>query len=238
MIVFTKLKGRVIALKNDRKSLIILLLHLLLAACHLSFNLFSDIQYHAELRAAGCITIALLTFFFDRRGMAVGFVLYASSLIYINTFYNYGTIFFLLIAYGAYPKIKWPALVIYAINVFISFSLKKLIPIAILIHFIYLGLFLLITILIYKVKPSRTLNLKEDERYILNELMDGKLQKEIDRYSQQTITAKLKNAKERNMCESTTELLTVYALECGIKIGKCGKPCKKDCPKRETCCMD
>ena len=225
-------------LKNDRKLLIILLLHLLLAACHLSFNLFSDIQYHADLRAAGCITIALLIFFFGRQGMAYGFVLYACSLIYINTFYNYGTIFFLLIAYGAYPKIRWPALIIYSINVFISFSLKQLIPIAILIHFIYLGLFLLITISIYKVKPSRTLNLKEDERYILNQLMDGKLQKEIERYSQQTITAKLKNAKERNMCESTTELLTIYAIECGIKIGKCGKPCKKDCPKRETCCMD
>ena len=41
--------------------------------------------------------------------MSVGFVLYACSLIYINTFYNYGTIFFLLIAYGAYPKIKIPA---------------------------------------------------------------------------------------------------------------------------------
>ena len=237
MISFTKLKGRIKALKNDKKLLIILILHLLLAACHLSFNLFSDIQYHAELRAAGCITIAFLTLFFDRRGMSIGFVLYACSLIYINTFYNYGTIFFLLIAYGAFPKIKWPAMVLYAINVFISFSLKQLIPIAILIHFIYLGLFLLITISIYKVKPSRTLHLKEDEKYILNQLMDGKLQKEIEGYSQQTITAKLKNAKERNMCESTTELITVYSLECGIKIGKCGKPCKKNCPKRDTCCM-
>lgn len=200
-------------LKNDRKLLIILLLHLLLAACHLSFNLFSDIQYHAELRAAGCITIAILTFFFDRRGMSFGFVLYACSLIYINTFYNYGTIFFLLIAYGAYPKIKWPAMIVYTINVFISFSLKQLIPIAILIHFIYLGLFLLITLSIYKVKPSRTLNLKDDERYILDQLKVGKLQKEIEGYSQQTITAKLKNARERNMCESTTELLSKYTLE-------------------------
>ncbi len=119
MIIFSKLKGRFITLKNDKKLLIIILLHLLLAACHLTFNLFSDIQYHAELRAAGCIVIALLTFLFDRRGMSVGFVLYACSLIYINTFYNYGTIFFLLIAYGAYPKIRIPALVIYAINVFI-----------------------------------------------------------------------------------------------------------------------
>ena len=199
--------------KEDKHLLIILVLHLILAACHLTFNLFSDIQYHAEFRAAGCILIALFIFLFGRRGMSYAFLIYACSLIYLNTFYNYGTIFFLLIAYGAYPKIKWPAIIIYALNVFVSFSLKKLIPIAVLIHFIYLGLFVLITISIYKVKPSKTLKLKEDEIYILNELKAGKLQKEVERYSQQSVTAKLKNARERNMIETTSELLAIYSKE-------------------------
>ena len=72
--------------KEDKHLLIILVLHLILAACHLTFNLFSDIQYHAELRIIGCLTIAFLIFFFDRPGMALGFVLYACSIIYINTF--------------------------------------------------------------------------------------------------------------------------------------------------------
>ena len=233
-----KQKNIFTALRNDKMLVIIMLLHILLAACHLSFNLFSDFQYHAEFRAAGCLAIALLILLFGRRGMAFGFVLYACSLIYLNTFYNYGTIFFLLIAYGAYPRIKWTAVIVYTLNVFISFSLQKLIPISILIHFVYLGLFILITLSVYKVKPSKTLNLKEDERHILDQLMDGKLQKEIEGYSQQTITAKLKNAKERNMCESTTDLLTMYMIECGVKIGKCGKPCKKNCPKRDSCCIE
>ena len=209
----TKIKQHFLELKNDKKLIIILLLHLLLAACHLCFNLFSDIKYHAEFRAAGCITIAMLILFFGRRGMSFGFLIYACTLIYINTFYNYGTIFFLLIAYGAYPKIKWPAVIIYGINVFVSFSLKQLIPIAILIHFTYLGLFILITLSIYKVKAQKTLNLKKDEIYILNQLKEGKLQKEIEGFSQQTITAKLKNARERNMCETTSELLAQYTLE-------------------------
>ena len=112
--------------KEDNHLLIILVLHLILAACHLTFNLFSDIQYHAEFRATGCILIALFIFLFGRRGMSYGFLIYACTLIYLNMFYNYGTIFFLLIAYGAYPKIKWPAVIIYSINVFVSFSLKKL----------------------------------------------------------------------------------------------------------------
>ena len=208
-----KVQQHIIELKNDKKLIIIILLHLLLAACHLCFNLFSDIKYHAEFRAAGCITIAILILLFGRRGMSYGFLLYACTLIYINTFYNYGTIFFLLIAYGAYPRIKWPAVIIYGINVFVSFSFKQLIPIAILIHFIYLGLFLIITLEIYKVKAAKTLKLKDDEKYILDQLKEGKLQKEIGRWSQQSITAKLKNARERNMIETTSELLAQYTIE-------------------------
>ena len=214
--ILNKLKQRYNSLRSDKILGIILLLHLLLAACHFYQYFLSPIQYPAELRIAGCILIAILIFFFDRPGMAFGFIIYACSLIYVNTFYNYGTIFFLLIAFGAYPKIKWPATIIYGINVVVSFSLQRLLPISILIHGIYLILFLLITSLIYKVKPSNLLNLKEDERYILEQLKEGKLQKEIEGYSQQTITAKLKNARERNMCESTSELLAKYTLENNI----------------------
>ena len=213
MIIFTKLKERCISLKENKILLLILLLHLLLAGCHLYLLLKTDIQYHAELRIAGCLLIALLIFLFDRPGMAYGFLIYACTLIYINTFYNYGTVFFLLIASGAYPKIRWPAIVIYAINVFISFSLKFLIPICILIHVGYIVLFILITFLIYKVKPSKKLKLKDDEKDILSELAKGKLQKEIDLFSEQTITAKLKNARERNMCNSTGELVEKFKQE-------------------------
>ena len=238
MRFFNYFKKRFFSLKNNKSLLIIIALHFLLAACHLYMLYFSNIQYHAELRIIGCITIAIFILLFDRPGMAYGFVLYACAIIYINTFYNFGSIFFLLIAFGAYPKIRWPSVVLYTINVFISFSLQKLPPIATLIQLIYIGLFILITFYIYKVRTPKKLNLKDDECYILDQLMDGKLQKEIERYSQQSVTAKLKNAKERNMCESTNELITLYALECGIKIGKCGKPCKKNCPKREECCMN
>ena len=182
--------------KEEKQLLIILVLHLILAACHLTFNLFSDIQYHAEFRAAGCILIALFIFLFGRRGMSYAFLIYACSLIYLNTFYNYGTIFFLLIAYGAYPKIKWPAIIIYSLNVFVSFSLKKLIPIAVLIHFIYLGLFILITISIYKVKPSKTLKLKEDEiiDIEINDITINNNSVNISSYEQ------IKNENKRSCC--------------------------------------
>ena len=237
MRLFNYFKKRYFSLKNNIPLLLIILLHFLLAACHLYMLYFSNIKYHAELRIIGCLTIAFLIMLFDRPGMAYGFVIYACSLIYINTFYNYGSIFFLLIAFGAYPKIRWPSVVLYVLNVFISFSFQVLPAIATLIQLLYIGVFILITFYIYKVRSRKRLNLKEDEKYILNQLKDGKLQKEIKGYSEQTITAKLKNARERNMCETTTDLLIKYVAELGqeINIASCGKICNENCPKYNNC---
>ena len=92
----------------------------------------------------------------------------------------------------------------------------------------------------FKVNKPSTLNLTDDERKILDELLAGKMQKEIDLFSPQTITAKIKSARERNLCDTTPELLTMYSAEVGtkLKIGKCGKICKTSCPKRSDCCQD
>lgn len=239
MRLFNYFKKRYTSLKNNKSLLIIIALHLILAACHTYMYYFSEIQYHADLRIIGCLIIAFLILFFDRPGMAYGFVLYACAIIYINTFYNFGSIFFLLIAFGAYPKIRWSSVIIYTINVFISFSFQKLPPIATLIQLIYIVLFILITFYIYKVRSPKNLKLKlkEDEKYILNQLRAGKLQKEIEGYSEQSITAKLKSARERNMCDSTTDLLIKYAAELGkeINIAACGKICSENCPKFNNC---
>ena len=88
------------------------------------------------------------------------------------------------------------------------------------IHAIYLVLFYYCISYVFKVNPPTKLNLAEDEQMILNEMLAGKKQKEIDLYSQQTITAKLKTMRERNMCDSTSTLLARYAVEkeSGLKI--------------------
>ena len=205
-----KIKKHFIELGKDKFLLMILALHCFLAVCHFCHSYMSDIQYHGDLRFAGCLLIALLIVLFGRKGMAFGFVIYACSLIFVNTFYNYGSIFLMLISFGAYPKIRTPSIILYSICVVISFSLQKLLAFSVAIHFLYLILFWLCTKYVYKVNAPQTLNLKDDEVYILSELAKGKMQKEIDGFSQQTITAKLKNARERNMCETTAELLSLY----------------------------
>ena len=128
-------------------------------------------------------------------------------------FYNYATIFFMLIAIGANPKLKKVAPWIYLANVVISFSLKRLDIVAFLIHIVYVFMFQIKMNYVFAINKPKALNLTEDEKAILNELAKGKLQKEIDLFSEQTITHKLKSARERNMCNSTAELLAKYTSE-------------------------
>lgn len=54
------------------------------------------------------------------------------------------------------------------------------------------------------------LQLTEDEAYILSELMQGKQQKEIAKWNKNTVSKKLKQARERNNILSNAELLLIY----------------------------
>ena len=201
------IKQNITLLKNDKKLALIFLLHLLLIALHIYENYVGSIEYHWYLRAGGCAVISLGIFFFGRKGLAYGLMIFSCTLVYINNFYNYATIFFMLIAIGANPKLKLVAPWIYLVNVFIAFSLKRFGITPFIIHIIYCIMFYIKINYIFEIHKPEKLNLTEDEKAILTELAKGKLQKEVDLFSQQTISHKLKNARERNMFDTTAELV-------------------------------
>ena len=201
------IKQNITLLKNDRKLALIFLLHLLLIALHIYENYVGSIEYHWYLRAGGCAVISLGIFFFGRQGLAYGLMIFSCTLVYINNFYNYATIFFMLIAIGANPKLRLVAPWIYLVNVFIAFSLKRFGITPFIIHIIYCIMFYVKINYVFEIHKPEKLNLTEDEKAILTELAKGKLQKEIDLFSQQTISHKLKNARERNMFDTTAELV-------------------------------
>ena len=207
------LKNRIELLKNDKELTYILLLHLLLIALHFYENYVGNIEYYWYLRAGGCGLIVLGIFFFGRKGLSYALLIYSCTLIYVNNFYNYATIFFMLIAIGANPKISKIAPWIYLANIVVSFTLKRLGIIPFLIHVTYVFMFQIKMKYVFSIKKPKTLNLTDDERKILDELKTGKMQKEIELFSPQTITAKLKSARERNLCETTAELLALYTVE-------------------------
>ena len=207
------LRNRIELLKNDKELCIIPLLHLLLIALHVYENYVGNIEYHWYLRAGGCGLIALGIFSFGRKGLAYALLVYSCTLVYINNFYNYATIFFMLIAIGANPKMQKFAPWVYLANVIISFTIKRLGIIPFLIHVVYVFMFYIKIKYVFSVNKPQKLNLTEDEKKILDEKLAGKMQKEIELFSQQTITAKIKNARERNLCETTEELMAKYAKE-------------------------
>ncbi len=212
-MIYNKFKQKIKLLKNDKDLLKIFLLHLLLIALHFYEYKTSSIEYHWYLRAGGCGIISLFIFLFGRKGLAYGLLIFSCSLVYVNMFYNYATIFFMLIAIGANPKIKKIAPWIYLANVVISFTFKRLNIVAFLIHIVYIYMFQIKMNYVFAINKPTVLNLTDDEKAILTELAKGKLQKEIDLFSEQTITHKLKNARERNMCSSTGELVEKFKQE-------------------------
>lgn len=211
--IFKKLIQKYQLLINDKHLLHIFLLHLLLIALHFYEYKTSSIEYYWYLRAGGCGLISFFIFLFGRKGLAYGLLIFSCSLVYVNNFYNYATIFFMLIAIGANPKLKNIAPWVYLVNVVVSFSLKRLDIVAFLIHIVYVFMFQIKMNYVFAINKPTALNLTDDEKAILSELAKGKLQKEIDLFSEQTITHKLKNARERNMCNSTAELLSKYSSE-------------------------
>lgn len=207
------LRNRIELLRNDKELTAIFLLHLLLIVLHIYENYVGSIEYHWYLRAGGCGLISLGIFLMGRKGLAFALLVYSCTLIYINNFYNYATIFFMLIASGAYPKMRKVAPIIYLVNVVVAFTLKRLGIIPFLIHITYVFMFQIKIHYVFAINKPSKLNLTDDERKILDEMIKGKLQKEIDLFSPQTITAKVKAARERNLCETTAELLSAYSSE-------------------------
>lgn len=104
--IFKKFIQKYQLLINDKSLLHIFLLHLLLIALHFYEYKTSSIEYYWYLRAGGCGLISLFIFLFGRKGLAYGLLIFSCSLVYVNNFYNYATIFFMLIAIGANPKLK------------------------------------------------------------------------------------------------------------------------------------
>ena len=211
--MFKWLRNRIELLKNDKQLTLIMLLHIVLIGLHVYEWQVGDIEYYWYLRAGGCGLIALGIFFFGRKGLAWCLMIFACTLVYINNFYNYATIFFMLVAMGADPKLKKVAPWVYLVNVFVAYTMKRLGITPFAIHLVYCVMFNTKINYVFAIHKPEKLNLTDSERQILDLKLQGKQQKEIDLYSQQTISAKMKSARERNLCETTDELMAKYAKE-------------------------
>lgn len=206
------LKKRIQIVRSDRVLSSIILIHLLLVFFHCAYSFFTD-YWQCYVRAGFCFLIALSTFIFLRKGFAVTIAIYAYVLLYFNRFFNYTSFLFVLFAIYSYQKIEKPALVLYAINLFISFAIKQYAIMTLGINALNCILFYTLAKYLFASKVQSVLLLTDDERIVLEELASGKLQKEIKQFSENQVTQILKNAVSRNLCKSKAELLQKYIKE-------------------------
>ena len=206
------LRKRFQIVRSDKVLYTVILIHLLLVFFHCAYSFFTD-YWQCYVRAGACFIIAASTFIFLRKGFAVTIALYAYVLLYFNRFFNYTSFLFVLFAIYSYEKIEKPALVLYALNLFISFAIKQYSILTLGINGLNCILFYTLAKYLFASKVQSILLLTDDERTVLEELASGKLQKEIKQFSENQVTQILKNAVSRNMCKSKAELLQKYILE-------------------------
>ncbi len=206
------LKKRIQIIKSDKVLLSILLIHLLLAFFHFAYSFYTD-YWQCYVRAGFCLIIALSTFIWLRNGFSISILLYGYTLLYFNNFYNYTSFLFVLFAVYCSPKISKPALVLYFLNVFLALAFRKNEILTLGIHFLNCFLFYTCAKYLFASIAPATLMLTDDERLVLRELANGKLQKEIKEFSENRVTQIIKNAMSRNNCKSKAELLQKFIRE-------------------------
>lgn len=206
------LRKRFQIVKSDRVLYTVIFIHLLLVFFHCAYSFFTD-YWQCYVRAGFCLLIAASTFIFLRKGFAITIALYAYVLLYFNRFFNYTSFLFVLFAIYSYQKIEKPALVLYALNLFISFAIKKYAILTLGINGLNCILFYTLAKYLFASKVESVLLLTDDERTVLEELAAGKLQKEIKQFTENQVTQIIKNAVSRNLCKSKAELLQKYIAE-------------------------
>lgn len=172
------------------------------------------------------ILFPLIVIFFGNKGMWV-FYFFTSIVNTLDISFNDFTalsaicILFLFVD-KKYKWLKFVTVISYFVSVFAVAYLHNKSPYHLFAHFI--GCVMLV-LTVYKLKHRndksivihKELELTNDERLILEELKKGKKQKEIELFSPNTVTEKLKQARKRNGIElegtaGTEELLNRFTV--------------------------
>lgn len=159
-----------------------------------------------------------VAFFLKGKAVPIYLVIYMCLLVFLTAFEktflynNFTPLMMIIIAAMIKPKLEVPGFVIYLVSVTVAFVLNEEPLILFLLH---LSRTLWIATAFTYAMSLRfghsALVLFDDERRILDQLVDGKMyQKEVEGFSENTVYRKLKAARERNDCATREELIELY----------------------------
>lgn len=193
---------------TDRYLTVSFILSFIFVGLHIYQFIDSDFRIEPLIHAIISTNLPFVIFFGGRIATYWYWWICANLLAINTTFQNYTAFVIICIFISLVPKMRIPSLSLYILEIIFVATARDKTPVHITIHVcncisIYCGIY-------YLLKPTKRLKLTSDEIFILNEMINGKMQKEIDGFSQNTITNKLKQAKERNKVETTDELIKKF----------------------------
>ena len=206
-------------MKSDKFILVTCFLSGILSALYLAYAFDSGFNIAAWLVIGSNILYIPGAIFFKRKFFSYWSIVYSCIMVYVTAFYptylhcNFTAFFIISLVMLIAPGRKWYLLGIYLLTVSIMFMINKEDVIEYLLHLGRLAwLFFILNYYIGKNFVRKPLDLTEDEVKILEELNEKKMLKACTSFSKNTLTQKLKEARERNDIDTNAELLATYNL--------------------------
>lgn len=175
---------------------------------HLWQFFLSDFNYNCLIRLLFFYAVIPIVLIFGKKSVYYMLIYFSLSISYVNQFNNYTGFFCILMSCKMIGKKHLFLLCVYFFNEFFALTVQESSASHYAIHF---SSCILWYILYFYISNSKIeLQLTNDEIKILNALIDGKQQKEIDFFNKNTVTKKLAEARKKNNCKTTNELLYKY----------------------------
>lgn len=185
---------------------------LILAICH-TVQFTRSGAMPALIRAIFAGTYIPLALIFGRKIWSPFIIAYALAILYFNRFNNYTSFILILFATGLRPRLKIPAITIYALAVLVCLILYRDQASHSIIHSIGCYFFYLTAENIMKRLKKPALKLTHEEKNILRQITEGRPKCNIEGFSEATVHRKLKEARERNSLLDTDTLLEQFMTE-------------------------
>lgn len=208
MINLRYIKSNINHFKKDKFSVFVCILSVIIGGFHTWQFIASDYNYNCFIRLIFFYSVIPGTILFGRKAVYVMLVLFSLGVSYVNTFNNYTGLFCILMSCRMIGRNRGILLVIYALNEFIALNVQGASATHYAIHYTSCLFWYILYFCVHCSKIE--LDLTDDEIIILDELIAGKQQKEIDFFNKNTVTKKLAEARKRNKCKTTNELLFKY----------------------------
>ena len=205
---------------KDKISLYSIFMAIGLLVCHCWQFYNSGWMIEPLIRIVFYVVYIIVVMIAGRKAIPFLFLVLALVLVQFMSFTNYTCFIVCCLFCAVYDKAKWPIFIVYVLDVLIVCYRHDKTEVHIIIHFMNCAFILFSTKIIFNrlfdklhKKHVKKLLLDPVDRYILNELANGKKQKEIQHYSENTISKRLKKMRERNFCFTNQELILWYLEE-------------------------